>query len=373
MTNKEPTVFGKKLKELRESFGDSTVEFAKRAQIEIAYVNYYEKSPWANPTISIIEKIAKNCGVSADWLCGRIPEGSSMNRDIQSGIKLAKMTHDLDALLEKIASLEKKNAALEETVKAFESNMDHEKKEASKRFLSLEKEIDVAKTASKQAVEDVAVLKEVKTSVSIEKVMNYIDEKLPEMIAVSGMKKAEKSKGRITYDYRVERMLGEHEGDVYVPKFLKNESYNPSIKEFGERGGMPTQMVNKLYVFGLYRLKQAARLADSDLQKIKGFGEKSRDDFKSIIKRVYGIDVPNCHLSWKDDVIDTRIVDYRVLKFLRNRECLTYRDLQDFVLNHHKEFNAEPDVVKNWIRRYLDDDVKHSLDHDVEITDRDYD
>jgi len=62
-------IFSKRLKEAREAKGYTQKTLAVKVGVTPASLSAYEKEG-KNPSLSVAAELAKECGVSLDWLCG---------------------------------------------------------------------------------------------------------------------------------------------------------------------------------------------------------------------------------------------------------------------------------------------------------------
>ena len=67
----EPTIFGVRLRELREARGWTQEEVAERAGLAASVVSHFETGVRGKPSADNLVKISKALGVTADYLLGR--------------------------------------------------------------------------------------------------------------------------------------------------------------------------------------------------------------------------------------------------------------------------------------------------------------
>lgn len=82
----EPTVFGERLKDLRETRGLSQRKLAEQADVPPAIISHFETGERQYPSADNLVKIADALSVSVDYLLGRTskkdPVGDELEEDI---------------------------------------------------------------------------------------------------------------------------------------------------------------------------------------------------------------------------------------------------------------------------------------------------
>lgn len=89
----ESTIFAKRMKETREQSGLKQKELAEKVGVTPQTISAYEKGG-KTPTLDNASAIAKELGVSLDWLCG-IGEGASSKGMFETLGDVARFLHEM--------------------------------------------------------------------------------------------------------------------------------------------------------------------------------------------------------------------------------------------------------------------------------------
>ena len=389
---RESTDFGKKIQKLRESYGEDQATFARRVGIDRAYISYYEKSPYANPPMETLQKITEACNVSLDWLCAKTKDTSTEKNteevtELKKALVLAiddiKKLHIEIEMLKKDAGIgrgdmdsfkEKTDLITERKFASIRNEMEELKKDVSRKMISVKTDVnELTDIVLDTAISQEDVLKKLTSYANAMQLQQHSN-----MISIrpqDSMIAVKRSKSSAVYEYQAEK-VGEFQMDVEeenvqtdAPKFRKNAEYNPTLREAKEKGLISTKILNCLLPLHIPNLQTLARLADSDLQKIRGIGTQTREDIKKMIYNVYKWKMPDFHVSWKDCLIDTRLVSNEVFKFLRANAIYTYRDLQEKILEMGPKLERESKNVRSWVGRFLEEQTKLDLAYEMERAD----
>ena len=95
--NENFVVFGRRLRELRESLGLTQAEFAEKTGCTQTTLSAYENSLKA-PSLDIVMGIASECKVSIDWLCG-LSDSKMLNGSANTYSDLLRIVVALDDAL----------------------------------------------------------------------------------------------------------------------------------------------------------------------------------------------------------------------------------------------------------------------------------
>ena len=92
------SIFGKRLKELRDNLGLSQRAFARLLELDPTAINRYEKGERL-PTEPVIRQVAEKLNVSADYLLGLTDNPQPWNNDLPEHVR--KQLEEYERLKEK--------------------------------------------------------------------------------------------------------------------------------------------------------------------------------------------------------------------------------------------------------------------------------
>lgn len=89
----ELEIFSLRIKELRQAFDMTQIEFSQHVGITQQTLSGYERG-LMKPSLDIAKRIAEKCNISIDWLCG-LSEKRNFNKSFQTYGDIVKVLFDL--------------------------------------------------------------------------------------------------------------------------------------------------------------------------------------------------------------------------------------------------------------------------------------
>lgn len=97
------TIFGQRLKKLRQDLGLSQRDFASRIGVTASALSSYEKGTM-NPSLAVAVNVAAEFGESLDWLCGlsEIDKRKTQDAEIEKTLEYLIAFTDIDVICPKL-------------------------------------------------------------------------------------------------------------------------------------------------------------------------------------------------------------------------------------------------------------------------------